>query len=76
MEMHKPRILYFAPSVQESVHCKSWGGHLDKARYEAEYWFFENLVNMVNAENMVNVVNIIKAQEEKMKVIYEFSKTR
>ena len=49
---------------------------LDKARYEAEYCFFENLVNMVNAENMVNVVNIIKAQEEKMKVIYEFSKTR
>ena len=52
---------------------------LDKARYKAEYRFFENLVNlvnMVNAENMVNVVNIIKAQEEKMKVIYEFSKTR
>ena len=38
--------------------------YLDKARYEAEYWFFENLVNMVNAENMVNVVNIIKAQEK------------
>ena len=37
---------------------------VDKARYEAEYCFFENLVNMVNAENMVNVVNIIKAQEE------------
>ena len=40
--------------------------HLDKARYKAEYWFFENLVNMVNAENVVNVVNIIKAQEEEM----------
>ena len=39
---------------------------VDKARYEAEYCFFENLVNMVNAENMVNVVNIIKAQEEKI----------
>ena len=37
---------------------------VDKARYEAEYRFFELLVNMVNAENaenVVNVVNIIKA---------------
>ena len=39
---------------------------VDRARYEAEYLFFENLVNMVNAENMVNLVNIIKAQEEKI----------
>ena len=39
---------------------------LDKARYGAEYRFFELLVNMVNAENVVNVVNIIKAQEEEM----------
>ena len=34
---------------------------LDKARYEAEYRFFELLVNMVNAVNVVNMVNIIKA---------------
>ena len=34
---------------------------VDKARYGAEYRFFELLVNMVNAENVVNVVNIIKA---------------
>ena len=40
---------------------------LDKARYEAEYRFFELLVNMVNAENVVNVVNIIEAEE---KMIY------
>ena len=39
---------------------------LDKARYEAEYCFFENLVNMVNVENVENVVNVIKAQEEEM----------
>ena len=40
--------------------------HLDKARYGAEYRFFELLVNMVNAENVVNVVNIIEAGEEKI----------
>ena len=40
--------------------------NLDKARYEAEYRFFELLVNMVNAENVVNMVNIIEAGEEKM----------
>ena len=40
--------------------------HLDKARYGAEYRFFELLVNMVNAENVVNMVNIIEAGEEKM----------
>ena len=34
---------------------------IDKARYEAEYRFFELLVNMVNAVNVVNMVNIIKA---------------
>ena len=39
---------------------------LDKARYGAEYRFFELLVNMVNAENVVNMVNIIEAGEEKM----------
>ena len=36
-------------------------GTLDKARYKADFRFFELLVNMVNAENVVNVVNIIKA---------------
>ena len=42
------------------------GGKLDKARYGAEYRFFELLVNMVNAENVVNMVNIIEAGEEKI----------
>ena len=37
---------------------------VDKARYKADFRFFEILVNMVNAENVVNVVNIIEAQEE------------
>ena len=39
-----------------------WGAY--EARYEADFRFFEILVNMVNAENVVNVVNIIEAQEE------------
>ena len=44
----------------------AWQSRVDKARYGAEYRFFELLVNMVNAENVVNVVNIIKAHEEEM----------
>ena len=30
-----------------------------EARYEADFRFFEILVNMVNAVNMVNVVNMV-----------------
>ena len=52
-----------APQVALTLLCINL---IDKARYEAEYRFFELLVNMVNTENVVNVVNIIEAGEEKM----------
>ena len=53
-------------TVAQSIWLDHSNDTLDKARYGAEYRFFELLVNMVNAENVVNVVNIIEAGEEKM----------